>query len=188
MTISESLKLLLSTYFFYREWLQRRQESIHRTLSTEDDLRNSMEEKDLCDEEGGDTESEDGKSERAVDARYWTLGNPNSDLGSFFQACRDELPSEVKFGFAQLALFYVLINNTVRISTCQRSIMPLTELTTIRHIGVPFIQTCRPWHNSVDQVWNDSYYSFCDDIHTQNTDSPRSMVSHNSSSSSQSTT
>jgi hypothetical protein len=114
VTISEFLKLLLSTYFFYREWLQRRQTSIHRTLSTEEIQRDSTEEKRLCEEGCEDTQSHNSRSGRAMDARYWTLRNPRSDLGSFFQACRDELPSDIGFGFAQLALFYVLINNTVR--------------------------------------------------------------------------
>lgn len=32
---------------------------------------------------------------------------------SFWQTAKDELPVEIRFGFAHLALFYVLINNIV---------------------------------------------------------------------------
>ncbi|KAF2435425.1 hypothetical protein EJ08DRAFT_337087 [Tothia fuscella] len=113
VTISEFLKLLLSTYFFYREWLQRRQNSTHQTLSVEEMRRDSMEEKGLCEDGSEETSEGSKRSESAVDARYWTLSNPRSDVGSFVQACRDELPTEIRYGFAQLALFYVLINNTV---------------------------------------------------------------------------
>jgi hypothetical protein len=99
-------------------------------LSAENVPGDAIEEKCLCEEEVEETQSRNSRSGRTLDAIYWTLGTPRSDWGTFLRACRDELPSEIRYGFAQLALFYVLINNTVRISISQLSITLIITLTT----------------------------------------------------------
>lgn len=46
---------------------------------------------------------------------------------AFAQAVQDELPAETRFGFANLALFYVLINNTVSSSCLKEKAMDGAE-------------------------------------------------------------
>jgi hypothetical protein len=40
-------------------------------------------------------------------------GDKKMTMDDFWKHCRDEVPSEIRYGFAQLALLYALINNTV---------------------------------------------------------------------------
>jgi hypothetical protein len=88
VTISESLKFILSCSFFYRELVARGRTSSANVV-------------------------ENGSKECFLPSIY--LAHKYDYVG-FCAAYMRELPAEVTFGFAHLALFYVLINNTVSIS------------------------------------------------------------------------
>jgi hypothetical protein len=44
----------------------------------------------------------------------YSYGYRRFQLRAFLESAKDEIPSETRYGFMHLALFYVLINNTVR--------------------------------------------------------------------------
>lgn len=112
VTISEFLKLLLSTAFFWRECKARaaRSEAPHGPASWSQEELSFSESKPFID----DTDS---NRSRSVD-EYPKEGTENYvspllDLRTFWQYVKYEVSLDVRYGFAQLALFYVLINNLV---------------------------------------------------------------------------
>jgi hypothetical protein len=44
----------------------------------------------------------------------YSYGHRRFQLKAFLESAKDEIPAETRYGFMHLALFYVLINNTVR--------------------------------------------------------------------------
>jgi hypothetical protein len=81
--VSEFLKLLIATSLYYREW--RRRGSDYEAVKEEVDL-------------------EDIPEAEARTTKSW---------GAFCHDCLTEVSPDSKYGFMQLALFYVVINNTV---------------------------------------------------------------------------
>jgi hypothetical protein len=121
VTISEFFKMLLSTMFFYRECRQRAADGIrpstrgggtgYSSLATSDlptTERSSLEEKEREEGMNGNASSANGVEK---------MRNPNLpriDLRTFISYVRGEVTIDVRYGFCNLALFYVLINNSVR--------------------------------------------------------------------------
>ena len=113
ITISEFLKLCLSTIFFYREYRKR----VALAGGTYQSLAlNSVEDDEPLDDDDK-LFQQDSKS-------------APSSLGftEFWKSCWNETSQELKYGFAQLALFYALINNTVRLSSLGFGIEPVKML------------------------------------------------------------
>ena len=111
VTISEFCKMLLSTFFFYRE-CRRRNATIlspaHTALPTSE--RSSFEEaKVFADEETNGIGEASGPRfvERHKDGKA-----PHLDGQTFWDYIKNEIGVDTRYGFAQLALFYALINNT----------------------------------------------------------------------------
>ena len=115
VTISEFLKMCLSLWFFYRECRQRAADGIrpstrgggsgYSSLAGSDlptTERSSMEEKERSDgvEVPGDV---------APKAKIL----PHLDVRTYWSYIRGEVTENVRYGFCNLALFYVLINNSV---------------------------------------------------------------------------
>jgi hypothetical protein len=114
VTLSEFFKMLLSTMFFYRECRQRNarnQSPAHTALPTSE--RNSFEEaKAFADEEANMNGS--GEASGAyVAERFKDAKEPMLDVWTFWGYVKSEVSLDTRYGFAQLALFYALINNTV---------------------------------------------------------------------------
>lgn len=103
VTISEFLKMLLSLAFFWRE-CRRRGTPVESTALAEQSQPLT----------GKDDDDED------VDLEKDMSGSPAKlTLRLFLRYLNSDLPTESRYGFAKLALFYVLINNTVSaISAC----------------------------------------------------------------------
>ena len=121
VTISEFLKLVLSSIFFYNECRRRaangirpstrgREDSTYMTLSASEPSstrRNSLEEKEI---EEGFKESEAHQS----GSRQKSSPSPLLDALTYWSYVRGEVTLDVQYGFCKLALLYVLINNLVR--------------------------------------------------------------------------
>jgi hypothetical protein len=111
VTISESLKLLLSTGFFWRECkarVARSEAPRHSTLPTSE--RSSPESKPFIE----DPESNGNRSTYEYQKEHVeSYSTAQLDLRAFWQYVKSEVSLDVRYGFAQLALFYVLINNMV---------------------------------------------------------------------------
>lgn len=118
VTISEFLKMCLSLWFFYRECRQRVADGIrpstrgggsgYSSLAGSDlptTERSSMEEKERSDgvEVPGDV---------APKAKIL----PHLDVRTYWSYIRGEVTENVRYGFCNLALFYVLINNSIFVS------------------------------------------------------------------------
>lgn len=75
------------------------------------------------DDEEKQVSTEDGEDEAFLESAEKDMGRTGGykpgfmkmDLKTYYRYVMDELPSEARYGFALLALFYVLINNTVSI-------------------------------------------------------------------------
>jgi hypothetical protein len=121
VTISEFFKMLLSTLFFYRECKQRAADGIrpstrgggsgYSSLATSElpmAERSSLEEK--REEEGlnGNASSSNGDA-----VKHHAMEPAQIDLRTFWSYIRGEVTMDVRYGFCNLALFYVLINNSV---------------------------------------------------------------------------
>jgi len=133
VTISEFFKMVLSCIFFYNECRRRAADGINPStrglgkghgysrVSTSDlptteagssrDRRNSLEEKER--EEGLSNGHMNGNS--AV--RKHTGSLPRLSLNAYWSYVRGEVPRDSRYGFCKLALFYVLINNSVCLRT-----------------------------------------------------------------------
>ncbi|KAF2668334.1 hypothetical protein BT63DRAFT_425654 [Microthyrium microscopicum] len=113
VTISETLKCLLSTFLFYREWKNREggvrlpQTPIPSQPVT---LRDMEEGKEKDDDDSDTLSISDDDPLHHMEKSYQ---HSQGTYAAFFEAVKEEIPQEIKFGFAHLALFYVLINNIV---------------------------------------------------------------------------
>lgn len=124
VTISEFFKMLLSTIFFYNECRQRAADGVRPSArgagagyaelpvsDGERERRSSLEEKER---DGGLNGSSNGNG---------TLKHagplPRLSASAYWSYVRGEVPRDSRYGFSKLALFYVLVNNTVGYrSTC----------------------------------------------------------------------
>ncbi|KAF4340068.1 UDP-galactose transporter [Fusarium beomiforme] len=120
ITISEFLKLLLSTVFFYRECKTRAQSGVgpcargldvaYSSLSTEHD------DADIQDkDEAPSSLSLGSDDEEAMCAKSHSRPLAFS-LRTFWDYAYAEVRSDVRFGFHNLALLYILINNSIFLS------------------------------------------------------------------------
>lgn len=138
VAISEFFKMVLSTIFFYRECRRRAADGVrpstrgggggpgYSTLPATDlpttERRSSIEEKER--EEGlpdsgnaNGSASSDGNGVGSGGVEKHTSGPlPHLSYRTFWSYFRGEVTVDVRYGFANLALFYVLINNSVCIS------------------------------------------------------------------------
>lgn len=130
VAISEFFKMVLSTIFFYRECRRRAADAIrpstrgggsgYTTLPASDlpttERRSSLEEKER---EEGMPESGNANGGASSDAnggigeKRMSGPLPHLDARTFWSYVRGEVTVDVRYGFANLALFYVLINNSV---------------------------------------------------------------------------
>jgi len=120
VTISELLKFLLSGYFFYRECRTRntnQQRPGHSLLVTTE--RHSSEETNpLTSEETNGHENGhghpngNGRASPPSGKSYKTAAS-DLDFSTYLEYLRNEISIDTRYGFAQLAVFYALINNTV---------------------------------------------------------------------------
>jgi len=114
-TISEFLKLLISTGLFYRECIRRPE--FHWT-NQDPEYEAVTSKEDVQEEEKGEPHGSEDHSARST-SPHSTIRTLAPSLGlktgleRFLSQCIEEVPTETKYGFAQLALFYALINNTV---------------------------------------------------------------------------
>ena len=116
VTISETLKFLLSSYLFYRDWRKRRYAPVPEEVLNEikfEDVEDDKEERDGGESSSDTISLEDENCALNNESMHNSFGNRRFELKSFFEACKDEIPTEVRYGFVHLALFYVIINNTV---------------------------------------------------------------------------
>ncbi|RFU28397.1 hypothetical protein B7463_g7933, partial [Scytalidium lignicola] len=108
VTISEFCKMLLSTLFFYRECSKRNQNA-SGTGSFEETKPFSAEDEEEAQINGN------GEASGSQQAQRFSSGNgvaPRLGPRRFLEYVRNEVSRDVRYGFAQLALFYALINNT----------------------------------------------------------------------------
>lgn len=111
VAISEFLKFLLATVFFYRECVARHASSPR--LPCEMPLAMMDEEKMASDEKSQDEEFIHNAEKVVYRIGKFKTPGMAMDLNTFYNYVIDELPTSTRYGFAFLALFYVLINNTV---------------------------------------------------------------------------
>jgi UDP-galactose transporter len=112
VTISEFLKFLLASVFFYRECAAKHVSSPRLPSEVPVDLERD-EEKQASTEDGEDQAFLKSAEKVANKIGKFRTRGMAMDLKTFYGYVLDELPSETRYGFAMLALFYVLINNTV---------------------------------------------------------------------------
>ena len=117
VTISETFKLLLSSVFFYREWRQRGyMPELGEALSEIkfEDVEEGKERDGQKRKQVSDTLSlNDENYASHIEETETSFGHRPFHLKAFLGSCKDEIPVEIRYGFVHLALFYVLINNTV---------------------------------------------------------------------------
>ncbi|KAL3426432.1 UDP-galactose transporter [Phlyctema vagabunda] len=117
VTISEFCKMLLSTLFFYRECKQRvaNKEPAHTPLPTSE--RNSFEEsKPFSEDEAAGLNTNGHGHRRRTSEAYNSPRDVRLDSKTFITYIRNEVSRDTRYGFAQLALFYALINNSIFVS------------------------------------------------------------------------
>ena len=107
LTISELLKFWLSTWFFYREIRRRHAASGSGYAPLPQPSSSSRS------GNSSDDESEKGASSPAPRSRAADLPSVPLTARTFVRYCWAEMSTDLRFRFAQLALFYALINNTV---------------------------------------------------------------------------
>ncbi|KAL2876535.1 hypothetical protein SGCOL_008110 [Colletotrichum sp. CLE4] len=124
VTISEFLKMLLSTIFFYNECKRRVADGIrpstrgggsgYASIATELPLaeRSSLDEK--REEEGLNGSASSSSTGNIVERNNGPL--PPLDVRTYWSYVRGEVTRDVRYGFCNLALFYVLINNSIFVS------------------------------------------------------------------------
>lgn len=125
VTISEFFKMLLSTIFFYRECRQRAADGNRPSTRGGGTGYSSLASSELPTTERSSLEEkrgEEGVSETGNGNGSNTGGNvakpygtilPHLDLDTFWSYVRGEVTADVRYGFCNLALFYVIINNSV---------------------------------------------------------------------------
>lgn len=126
VTISEFLKLLLSGLFFWRE-CRKRQTSFHSAptdIESPSSSRSSSSSSEPINQDEQDNEK--------------TIIYTRLTLRAYLEFCKNELSTSTRYGFAQLALLYALINNSVRWDVlCEirdsiwcdyRSLLPINSL------------------------------------------------------------
>lgn len=130
VAISEFFKMVLSTIFFYRECRQRAADGVRPSTrgggsgysslpTSSQDLpmteggepRSSLEEKERDEGMNGVNGGSSSSLMNGVEKHVGPL--PNLDYRTFWSYFRGEVTVDVRYGFANLALFYVLINNSV---------------------------------------------------------------------------
>lgn len=112
VTISEFLKFLLSSFFFWREF-KRRAGASSISQDTPNAGSVTLEEIEEGKERPRDSEELNFEDEDPLHGSNESFSSPRTTFAAFVQAVKDEIPSETRYGFAHLALFYVLINNIV---------------------------------------------------------------------------
>jgi hypothetical protein len=109
VTISEFLKLLLSGLFFWRE-CRKRQTSFHATSTEFDTISNDAESASASASPSSQSSFEWRDS---IELEKQGLTRTRLDARVFMRYCLDEISPKARYGFAQLALLYGLINNSV---------------------------------------------------------------------------
>ena len=119
VTISEFCKFLLSTFFFYGEWRKRK----HTALAQDDrdeEVAHELKRRDSDSRDGMD--DDDGESSTTLrlsqedyvgNIPSWMGGYVRGSHMDFVTAVKQEITIDVRYGFAHLALFYVVMNNMV---------------------------------------------------------------------------
>ncbi|KAG5744533.1 hypothetical protein H9Q72_013221 [Fusarium xylarioides] len=121
ITISEFLKLILSSIFFYRECKTRAQTGVGPSTRGSDTAYASLAEdhRDLeIQDKDGDASSLtalDSEDEGSRDSGHSSAALPFG-LRTFWGYIRGEVRDDVRFGFYNLALIYILINNSLFLS------------------------------------------------------------------------
>jgi hypothetical protein len=113
-TISELLKFLISGYLFYRECRTRhtnQQRPGHSLLVTTERY-SSEETKPLASEETHGHPNGNGRASPPFGKSYKTATS-DLDFSTYLEYVKSEVSIDTRYGFAQLALFCALINNTV---------------------------------------------------------------------------
>jgi hypothetical protein len=115
VTISELLKFLLSGYFFYRECRSRHtnQQRPGNSLLVTTERHSSEETKPLASEETNGHPNGNGRASPPFGKNYKTAATSDLDFSTYLEYIKNEISIDTRYGFAQLALFYALINNTV---------------------------------------------------------------------------
>ena len=133
VAISEFFKMVLSTIFFYRECRRRSADGIrpsnrgggggpgYSSLPASDlpmtERRSSLEEKErgegMPDSGANGGASSDANGGGHGLEKHTTGPLPHLSYRTFWSYVRGEVTVDVRYGFANLALFYVLINNSV---------------------------------------------------------------------------
>ncbi|TEA11053.1 CMP-sialic acid transporter 2 [Colletotrichum sidae] len=124
VTISEFFKMLLSTIFFYNECKRRAADGIrpstrgggsgYSSLATSELPTNERSSLDEKREEEGLNGSASSSSSSSTDKHTGPL--PKLDVRTYWSYVRGEVTRDVRYGFCNLALFYVLINNSIFVS------------------------------------------------------------------------
>jgi hypothetical protein len=120
VTISELLKFMLSGYLFYRECRTRHtnQQRPGHSLLVTTERHSSEETKPLASEEinghenGHGHPNGNGRASPPFGKSYKTATS-DLDFSTYLEYVTNEISIGTRYGFAQLALFYALINNTV---------------------------------------------------------------------------
>ncbi|KAK2059458.1 UDP-galactose transporter [Colletotrichum caudatum] len=125
VTISEFFKMVLSTIFFWNECKRRAADGVlpstrgggsgYSSLATSElplAERSSLDEKREEDALNGNA----GSSSNANGVDKHTSPLPPLDFRTFWRYVRGEVTKDVRYGFCNLALFYVLINNSIFVS------------------------------------------------------------------------
>ncbi|KAK2034241.1 UDP-galactose transporter [Colletotrichum zoysiae] len=125
VTISEFFKMILSTIFFWNECKRRAADGVlpstrgggsgYSSLATSElplAERSSLDEKREEDALNGNA----GSSSNANGVDKHTSPLPPLDFRTFWRYVRGEVTKDVRYGFCNLALFYVLINNSIFVS------------------------------------------------------------------------
>jgi hypothetical protein len=99
---------------------------------------------------------------------------PRSNLLVLWVAAMREVSVETRYGFANLALLYALINNTVRTHVYPS----LPNLLMRMAADLRFVQTRRSGYNCSYQIWSHLHHSICHGHHTSNQDFERAMGSN----------
>ncbi|KAH8814816.1 UDP-galactose transporter [Xylogone sp. PMI_703] len=110
VTISEFCKMLLSTLFYYRECSKIHTQNNGQEIFSEETKPLSAE-----DEEEQAYEGENGETSSAHrDDIHMNFGGikPKLRFRQFWKYIKNVVSRDIRYGFAQLALFYALINNT----------------------------------------------------------------------------
>ena len=138
VTIAEFFKMLLSSLFFWRECKQRAADGIrpstrggggagYSSLSTSElplVERSSLEEKREALNGNGNVNGNAGSSSEGDVVKHHPASLPPLNLRTFWSYFRGEVTADVRYGFCNLAMFYVLINNSVWPSRCTRIVLP----------------------------------------------------------------